>query len=513
MATMLNILIVEDSADDTDLLVIELRRAGYDLKWKRVETEENFRANLNAKLDVIFADFTLPKFSTARALELLLESKMDIPFIIVSGTIGEERAVESMKAGATDYVLKDRPMRLGLAVKHALREVQERAEHKRIEAQFIEAQKMEGLGHLASGVAHDFNNLLGVIIGYCDLMTPGLGTGNLQQKCAGEIRQAAERAVGLTQQLLLFSRKQTVQPVVLDLNETVGNMEKILRRLIDENSELAIIPGKQIGRIKADPGQIGQVLMNLVINARDAMPHGGKVTIETANVTLDKGFVATHADATAGEYVRLAITDTGAGMSDEVRAHLFEVFFTTKPKGKGTGLGLSTCQTIIKQSGGYIEVQSGLGAGTTFNVYFPQVDQPLHITPPVRAQPLARGTETLLLVEDELSVRNLARDILEWQGYTILHANNGQEGLRVAREYKGGPIHLVITDVIMPHMNGTVMADWLKVIYPALKILFTSGYAGEAIFHEGGLEPGVAFLPKPYTQATLLGKVREILDH
>jgi signal transduction histidine kinase len=514
MATPLNILIVEDSADDAALVVKELQKNGFDFKWKRVETEADYRANLNSEINVILSDFSLPQFSTMRALGLLQESKLDIPFIVVSGTIGEERAVESMKAGATDYVLKDKLDRLGPVVKRALREIQERTERKRAEAQFIEAQKMEVIGQLASGVAHDFNNILSVIIGYGDLMMPELDAEGLPHKCAGEIRQAADRAVALTRQLLIFSRKQTVQTVVLDLDSVVKDLDKMLHRLIDENVELAIVPGKQAGRIKADSGQLGQVLMNLVVNARDAMPNGGKLTIETGNVTLDDNFVRSHAGTAAGDYVMLAVTDTGTGMTAEVKAHLFDAFFTTKPKGKGTGLGLATCQTIVKQCDGYIEVQSELGEGTTFKIYFPRVEQPLDTlvqTAKVKKL-LVRGMETLLLVEDEPSVRHLACSILQSQGYNVLSANNGKEGLRMARECKAGLIQLVITDVIMPQMSGKVMAEWLKEVYPDLKILFTSGYTDDAIVEQGVLEPGIAFLPKPYTPAALAHKVRELLD-
>jgi signal transduction histidine kinase len=514
VTTPLNALILEDSGDDAALLVKELQKSDYDLKWKRVETEADYRANLNAELNVIFSDFTLPRFSTMRALTLLQESKLDIPFIIVSGTIGEERAVEVMKAGATDYVLKDKLDRIDFVVRRALREIWERVERKRAEAQFIEAQKMEVIGHLAGGVAHDFNNILAVIIGYGDMMMPGLAAESLPHKCAVEIRQAAERAVALTRQLLVFSRKQTAQLAVLDLGHVVTDLDTMLHRLIDENVELTIVPGKQSGRIRADSGQVGQVLMNLVINARDAMPNGGKLTIETGNVTLDEHFARTHADAIAGDYVMLAVTDTGTGMSDEVKTCIFKAFFTTKPQGKGTGLGLATCQTIVRQCGGCIEVQSELGKGTTFKIYLPRVEQPLDATlEAAKGKPLARGTETLLLVEDEPSVRHLARMILQSQGYNVLSANNGKEGLRVAREYKGLPLRLVITDVIMPHMTGEVMAEWLKAVYPDLKILFTSGYTDDAIVQHGVLEPGIAFLPKPYSPATLTSKVRELLDN
>jgi CheY-like chemotaxis protein len=277
---------------------------------------------------------------------------------------------------------------------------------------------------------------------------------------------------------------------------------------------MTIVPGEQAGRIKADSGYVGQVLMNLIVNARDAMPNGGKLTIATNPVTLDEDYARTHTGATAGNYVMLSVSDTGTGMTDEVKARLFEAFFTTKPKGKGTGLGLATCQTIIQQCGGHIAISSEIGKGTTFKVYFPRVEQPLDaVARPIQTGPLPRGTETVLLVEDEPSVRHLACNILELQGYRVLRANNGQDGLRVARECQGPPISLVITDVIMPLMSGKVMAEWLKSTYPHLKILFTSGYTDDAITHHGVLEAGVAFLPKPYTPATLTRKVRALLDN
>jgi signal transduction histidine kinase len=513
-ATPLNVLMAEDSPNDAELILAELKRAGYAPQWKRVETEADFRAELEKKPDIILSDYSMPRFSGPRAVEVLHKSGFNIPFILISGTVGEEAAVEAMRIGATDYLLKDRLGRLGKAVERALGEAQGRTERKQLEAQFIEAQKMEVVGQLAGGVAHDFNNILGVIIGYGDLAKDALGPENPVHKHIEEILHAADRATGLTRQLLLFSRKQTVQPVVLDLNDAVENMKKMLRRLIDENIELVIVPGKGIGRIKADAGHIGQVLMNLAVNARDAMPNGGKLTIESNNVTLDESGARAHPDAKPGSYVMLSIRDTGTGMTDEVKARLFEAFFTTKPKGKGTGLGLATCQTIVKQCGGFIEVQSEPGKGTAFRIYFPQVDQALDVTAqPAAAKPPARGTETILLVEDEPTVRHLAFNILQSQGYNVLSAHNGQEGLRVARECKDKSIRLAITDVIMPQMSGKVMAEWLKESCPDLKVLFTSGYTDDALVQHGMLEPGIAFLPKPYTAASLTRKVREILDH
>jgi two-component system cell cycle sensor histidine kinase/response regulator CckA len=447
-------------------------------------------------------------------------------------------------------------------------DIRDITERKRAEeTQFIEAQKMEAIGQLASGVAHDFNNILGVIMGYSDMITSDLGPDSPLLKYTAEIRHASERAAGLTRQLLVFSRKQTVQPVVLDLNDVVKDLDKMLRRLIDENIEMTIVPGKQIGRVKADSGYVGQVLMNLVVNARDAMPNGGKLSIATNNVTLDENYSPcgvgvraspgdaplftpqgescgasggtspgqvhavrlpplshgagsstpqgkhTHTGAIPGDYVMLSVSDTGTGMTEEVKAHLFEAFFTTKPKGKGTGLGLATCQTIVQQSGGHIGVDSEVGKGTTFKIYFPRVEQPIDVVArPIQTGPLPRGTETLLVVEDEPSVRHLAAGVLEAQGYTVLRANNGQDALHVARKHKGTPIRLVVTDVIMPLMGGKVMAEWLKTTYPGLKILFTSGYTDDAIVQHGVLEPGVAFLPKPYAPAALARKVREMLD-
>jgi len=510
----LNILMVEDSQDDMELLVAELRRAGYAPQWKRVEKESEFLAELEKKPDIILSDYSMPQFSGLRAAELLQRSGLGIPFILISGTMGEDTAVEAMKMGATDYLIKDRLGRLGQSVKRALFEAKERAERKQIEAQFIEAQKMEVVGHLAAGVAHDFNNILGVIMGYCGLAMEQLGPESPVRKDIEEIQNAADRAVGLTRQLLLFSRKQTVQPIVLDLNEAVQSMDKILRRLVDENIQLVVVPGKQIGRIKADSGHVGQVLMNLTVNARDAMPNGGKLTIETANITLDENYAHTHQGAAPGDHVMLSVKDTGIGMSDEVKAHLFEAFFTTKPKGKGTGLGLTTCHTILKQCGGHIEVESASGKGTTFKIYFPRVDEPLDTSAKsVKSSALPRGVETLLFVEDEPSVRLLGCSVLEKQGYNVLRASNGQDGLRVAREHKGQPISLAITDVIMPLMGGKVMAEWLKTTYPDIKVLFTSGYTDDAIAQHGLLEQGVAFLQKPYTAATLAHKVRELLDN
>jgi PAS domain S-box-containing protein len=680
MKSPLHILHLEDDPNDAALVQSTLEAGGITCAATCVQNRADFVAALeHGGIDLILSDFSLPAFDGFSAAKLVRSKWPDIPLILVSGTLGEEQAVDSLKGGATDYVLKGHLSRLVPAVRRAMQEVEEHDKHQRaekmiqserdfseaslnslpgifflcdpagkflrwnrnfervsgyakseiarmrpfdffvgderdyiakkieevftegaanaeahftakdgtrtsyyftghkiqmegktrligigidisgrekLEAQFIEAQKMEVVGHLASGVAHDFNNILAVIVGYSDLAMQELGPDHPLRKHLGEIRHATERAAGLTRQLLIFSRKQTVQPVVLDLNDVVKDLKKMLRRLIDENIELTIVPGKQTGRVKADSGYVGQVLMNLVVNARDAMPNGGKLTIATNNVTLNENYspcgvsggtspgqvhpvklpplshgagsstpqgkrthtgaipgLPAEASAKAGDYVMLSVSDTGTGMTEEVKARLFEAFFTTKPKGKGTGLGLATCQTIVQQSGGHIGVYSEVGKGTTFKIYFPRVEQPVDIsTKPGETSPLPRGTETLLLVEDEPAVRHLATRVLEAQGYNVLRANNGQDALHVAREHKGSPIRLVVTDVIMPLMGGKVMAEWLKTTYPDLKILFTSGYTDDAIAQHGVFDAGVEFLPKPYTPASLSCKVREMLD-
>jgi two-component system cell cycle sensor histidine kinase/response regulator CckA len=510
----LNILHLEDDPADAKLVQSTLEAEGITCATTCVQSRADFVAALErGDVDLVLSDCALPAFDGWAAVKIVRAKWPAIPVIFVSGTLGEERAIDSLKSGATDYVLKERLGRLAPAVRRAMQEVKERAEHQRLEAQLIEAQKMEVLGQLAGGVAHDFNNILSVIMGYSDLMTNQLEPDSPLKKCTEEIRHASNRAAGLTRQLLLFSRKQMVQFVVLDVNDVIKDLDKMLRRLIDANIEMTIIPGAKIGFIKADPGYVGQVLMNLVVNARDAMPSGGKLIIATDNVTLAANDARAATGAVAGDYVVLSVSDTGAGMTEAVKARIFEPFFTTKPKGKGTGLGLATCRTIVLQSGGHIAITTELGSGTTFKVYFPRVQQPPEVLArSIQTGSLPRGLETLMVVEDEPSLKHLACGTLESLGYAVLSASNGQEALHVAQAHKGAPIRLVITDVIMPVMGGKVMAEWLTTANPRLQVLFTSGYTDGALALLGALEPGVAFLSKPYTPALLARKVREMLD-
>jgi len=516
MKTPLHILHLEDDPHEVDLVHDMLEAEGVSCSINYAHDKSGFTKELErGDIDLIIADQSLPGFDGLSALKIARSKWPEMPFILMSGTVGEEFAIESLKSGVTDYVLKDRRSRLVPAVRRAMQEVEDRLKHRQLEKQFIEAQKMEVLGQLSGGIAHDFNNILGIIIGNNEFVMAKLHFDDPLRKNMEEIKFAAERAVAVSRQLLVFSRKQAVELVVLSLNEVIQSMDKMLFRLVNEHIELTVILGEKLGSIRGDSGYIGQMLMNLVINARDAMPNGGSLTIETSNARLGKKLAPSHPDVVTDRHVMLSIRDTGTGMTDDVKAKLFEAFFTTKPEGKGTGLGLATCQSIAKQLNAHIDVESELGKGTTFKVYFPRVDQPLHklTTRLLHSISPARGTETLLIVEDETALRRMTSMALENQGYTILQASNGQEGLRVVSEHKGQPIALVITDVVMPQMGGKLMAEWLKSSYPEIKILFTSGYTEDSIVQQSARDPTITFLSKPYTLATLAGKIREILDN
>lgn len=385
-------------------------------------------------------------------------------------------------------------------------------DRKHLEGQLQQARRMEAVGRLAGGIAHDFNNLLTIIKGYTEL-------GRTRAKNQPELRadlerieDASERAAGLVRQLLAFSRRQVLQPKVLDLNGIVVGLDKLLRRLMDDDIEMKTIVDKDLGTIKADPGQVEQVIMNLVVNARDAMPDGGRLTVETENVELDGAYARDHATVRPGRYVMLAVSDTGVGMSGETIAHIFEPFYTTKESGRGTGLGLSTVYGIVKQSGGYIWVYSEPGEGTTFKVYLPRVDEPAEALPTTKAS-LAdcAGTETILLVEDEPQLRELTRTVLESRGYSVVEAVSPDEAERLAEKY-GAKIHLLLTDVIMPGISGRELAKRLSARQPAMRVLYMSGYTYNVIAQGGTLERGVAFLQKPFTPSALIEKVREVLD-
>ncbi len=389
--------------------------------------------------------------------------------------------------------------------------IQDVTERKRLESQFLQAQKMEGIGRLAGGVAHDFNNLLTAILGYVEMAGNKLSGDNLAHEYFSSIRHAAERGASLTKQLLAFARRQITEPRVVDLNVLVLQMQDLLRRVIGEDVELRIVTARDLGSVRLDPAQFEQVLMNLVINARDAMPHGGVLTIETRDVDLDEHYARQHQGVMPGSYVMLAVGDTGMGMTEDVSRHLFEPFFTTKPPGKGTGLGLATCYGIVKQNGGHIWVYSEYGRGSTFKIFLPRTGERAPRDLPV--DPLVdslAGHETILVVEDEPLVRAISVESLEMLGYHVLQASNGEHALEVARRFPR-TIHLVVSDVVMPSMGGPDLIRHLRLERPHVKVLFVSGYTDDAIVRQGVLEPGVEFLQKPFALTTLARRIRDIL--
>jgi two-component system cell cycle sensor histidine kinase/response regulator CckA len=633
----LRVLILEDDPPDAELMVVELKRAGFDPVWQRVDNEIEYVAALQAEHDVILSDFNMPEFDAIRALDVLRGRGLATPFIIVSGSIGEETAVQAMRSGAADYLLKDRLARLGQAVQRAvderrLQQAKNRAddalgiaeermrfalqasrvgiwevdaatglvrwseilealhglapgtfegtfaafigcvhpedrqrvtdatatqrndlpivyraqwpdgsvhwisqigrsliegdgtspraagisidvtEYRALEDQYRQSQKMEAFGQLAGGIAHDFNNLLTAIQGFATLLSEDLGAGSPHQADLDQILRAAARAASLTRQLLSFSRRQMVEPRTLDLREALASMNAMLKRLIGEDIEIDVASGPDLWLVTADPGQIEQVLLNLVLNARDAMPRGGKLLIELVNVELDDSFaVRKNTGCAPGPYLMLAVSDTGVGMTAAVRERIFEPFFTTKEIGKGTGLGLSTVYGIVKQSHGHIDVYSEPGRGTTFKVYLPRAAGPTAVGPESGTPIPLAGSEVVLVVEDEEALRELVQKCLERHGYHVIAAATPDQAL-VASDCRDGVIHLLLSDVVLPQMSGTMLAEQIRRSRPGIRVLYMSGYTEKGIVHGGVLGAQIPFIEKPFTLDHLLRKIREGLD-
>jgi two-component system cell cycle sensor histidine kinase/response regulator CckA len=505
------VLHVEDNPADAELVRRNLRQDGIEAEMILVDSRTDFeRVFSSERVDVVISDYNMPQWDGLEALDLVRSRDPELPFIFVSGNLGEERAIEAIKRGATDYILKDRMSRMPLSVRRAVQEARERARRRQLEGELIQAQKMEAVGRLAGGVAHDFNNLLTVINGFSELLLGATPPEDPRHADLMEISNAGRRAASLTRQLLAFSRRQVFQPTTLDLNAIIAGIEKMLVRLIGEDIQLIFRPAAGLYRVNADPGQIEQSIINLVVNARDAMPKGGRVILETENVVVDEVLARLHEGSRTGPHATLSVTDTGTGISAEAKAHLYEPFFTTKEKGKGTGLGLSTVHGIIRQSGGWIDVSSEPDRGATFRIYLPQSEATLAPPASVPAVASPRGTETVLIAEDMETVRRLARTVLEGAGYRVLLARDGTEALKIFEEHDG-EIHLLLADVVMHAISGPELAVLVRRTHPETRVLFMSGYSDRSLEELGA--PGVhaAFLQKPFTIESLRAKVRETL--
>ena len=513
MSIPLRVLIVEDSEDDMALLVRELRRGGYDPTFERVDTPAGMSAALGKnQWDLIICDYSMPHFLGTDALRLLRATGSEVPFIFLSGTIGEETAIAALKQGAQDYVMKDNLKRLLPAIQRELDEAERRRERKRLEHQVQELQTFEAIGRLAGGIAHDFNNALGVILGWAQLGYDNVPDDSPVRENFRMIRDQAHRSAGLTRQLLAFARRQVLQPRSVNLNDLVSRMLGLLKTAVGEQTELKIALAPGLQSTMADPTQIDQVLMNLCLNARDAMPQGGRIVIDTSNVEMGEDFCRTHSYGNPGRYVLLSVSDTGIGMDAATLDRIFEPFFTTKEIGKGTGLGLATVYGIVKQHGGFVNVYSEPGQGTTFRVYLrASSSSPEAIEPATSEDDQKGGTETILVAEDHEGLRELVRQTLTSLGYSVILARDGRDAVRMFKA-NSEEIQLVVLDVVMPFLGGAEAHSQMCAIRPGLPVIFMSGYVAESVSLNSRITAGAAFLQKPCTSQALSRTVRSTLD-
>ncbi len=512
MAKKLRILHLEDDNADIELIDRLLRDKGLDCEIQVTDTRDAYLAAIgNRAFDLILADYRLPAFDGLAALAIAREICPDTPFLFVTGAMGEDIAVDSLKQGATDYVMKTNLSRLAPAVNRALKECEERRERKKLEEQLRQAQKMEAIGHLAGGVAHDFNNILTGIMGYATITNMKIKEDGHLKPLLKQILDLVDKGSNLTHSLLAFSRKQVLDPKLIRINDIVVGMQKILERIIGEDIKIKVVTGSPDLIFKADKSDMEQVLMNLATNARDAMPNGGQLTVTAEEVEIDGRFIQAHQYGEAGKYVVISVADTGVGMDKKTKEHMFEPFFTTKAVGKGTGLGLAMVYGTIKQHNGFIDVQSEPGEGTTLKIYMPSANPGLMHTPERAKPPILSGTETVLLVEDDDAVREVSKALIEKQGYRVIEAKDGEDAIRLFTEHKNA-VDLVVSDVIMPKRTGIDLRNELRKIKPDVKVLFISGYTADMLTQKGFIETGINFIPKPLNLDAFFQKIREILD-
>jgi signal transduction histidine kinase len=511
MATALRVLFIEDSDNDTELQVRLLRQGGYDVSYERIETPASLSEALEKKWDIIISDYSMPHFKGTDALRFVRQKCQDVPFIFVSGTIGEDAAVAALKVGAQDYLMKTNLSRLIPSVQRELREAVERRERRRLEQQVHLLQRFEAIGRLAGGVAHDFNNVIGAIMGWADLgVQAAIAGSDLQDKFI-KIRSQADRASALTRQLLAFARRQILQSCNTNLNELTREAISLLRNVIGERIDIHMELAEDPWVVWADPGQIEQVLMNLCLNARDAMPNGGRLLIETKNTELGADYKRLHPYAVPGRYVLLRVFDTGTGMDAATLDQIFEPFFTTKEMGRGTGLGLATVYGIVKQHKGFIDVDSTPGEGTAFHIYLPLGEGSPKVLERRHKGALRGGSERILIAEDNEGLREAAKEILKSLGYDVIIARDGADAVRIFEDHHTS-IDLVFLDVVMPNLNGPEAYTRMSEIKPNIQVIFTTGYASEANLLSVRSREKSTVLQKPYGSRYLAQKLREILD-
>lgn len=511
MPKQLRILHLEDDPTDAELIRSLLEQEGFQCSMTRVVDRSEFRVSLTSgSYDIILCDYNLPSFDGVSALKIAFEMRPSVPFIFVSGTIGEERAIEALKLGATDYVLKTRLERLGPAVSRAVREVEERQARRQLELQLERAQRLESIGTLAGGIAHDFNNILSIIMGYATLAGKHADDPEKHGECLEAITRAAERGASFVRQLLTFAGRRDVPSQPLSINAAVREHVSLLEQTLPRSITIAADLADGLQPLLFDPSQMQQILLNLSVNARDAMPEGGRLEFRTRAV---KGETLGDRTARFDDYIVLEVSDTGTGMNEQARRRIFEPFFTTKGEGKGTGLGLSVVFGIVGRNDGFIEVQSAVGKGTTFLIFFPVKPVPAAsvIERSEREEFVKGGTETLLIVEDEEMLRKLIRTVLVGEGYRVMMAADGAEAVAMYRDH-GQAIQLVISDLDLPRLNGEQVLKAIREINPAAKFIIATGFIEPEVRSEIEQAGATTIIQKPYQPDDVLAKVRNVLD-